>query len=102
MVGAKVAGMFGAGAGLTSGLGATVINVQFWQALIVAAITGLLTAIGTIVGAWLAARVTHHEIEPMAVDVQHVKRAVGADRRATDEPPRDEPDPDPDGDLADA
>lgn len=71
-------------AGLIAGLGSVLINVQFWQALIIAVITGLIAAAGTVVGAYLAARVAARHTEPIRADIEDIRRASGLSKRAGD------------------
>lgn len=82
--GYRAGGWFGSIAGVVSAVGSVLISVQFWQALIIATITGLLALIGTVLGAWIAARMAARAMKPVAESVEHVKRKVGASHRAED------------------
>lgn len=72
-------------AGVISAIGSVLLTVQFWQAAIIAGITGLLAAVGTVLGAVIASRLAARIAEPIARDVEHIKRAGGLTRRASDE-----------------
>jgi uncharacterized membrane protein YfcA len=77
----KLATGYSCAAGAISGLGSVLISVQFWQALIIAAVTGLLAALGTIIGTVIAARVAAKSNEDLHRKLDDVKGIVGANRR---------------------
>jgi len=82
----RVSAIYSLAAGATSAIGSVLINVQFWQAAIIAGITGLLAATGTIIGAYIAARIAAREAASSRAILHDVKRKIGAAHRATDEP----------------
>lgn len=82
---ARLASGYSIIAGTISAAGSVLLSVEFWQAAIIAGITGLLAAVGTVLGAIIASRLAARIAEPIARDVEHIKRAGGLTRRATDE-----------------
>jgi len=72
-------------AGATSAIGSVLIDVHFWQAIIIAGITGVIAAIGTVLGAFLAASIAARAAERNHEVLKDVQRKVGAHRRQTDE-----------------
>lgn len=77
-------GLYSAIAGGTSAIGSMLISVAFWQALIIAVVTGALAALGTIIGAVVAGRIAARAVEPVEERVKHVQGVLGADRRDND------------------
>jgi zinc transporter ZupT len=62
---------------------ATALDIQFWRALILAVVSGVIGAMGAIVAAVIAARAARRN----RTDLEHIKHKLGADRRAEDNPP---------------
>jgi hypothetical protein len=70
----KLAAGYSLLAGVVSALGAMLFSVQFWEALLTAAIIGMIAAAGAVLGAVLAARIAAKALEDVHAKVDDVKR----------------------------
>jgi uncharacterized membrane protein YfcA len=84
---AKIAAAYGLLAGVLSATATALLSISFAHDLIIAAVTGLLAAIGAVAGAALAARITARALQPHEQKLDDVAAIVGAKRRRTDREP---------------